>query len=117
MKKAIITKKINTYTIIHEFSHILGVDDYYDTSYLVTDTPLLNLDVMDATRGDHNPFTKFYLGFINKSKIVTTNSSVTLSLKDYGKTGDTIILANNFDEKLGIYQEYYVLMYYKKMKD
>lgn len=106
-------EKINTYTIIHEFSHILGADDYYDTSYLATNTPLLNLDVMDATRGDHNPFTKFYLGFINKSKIVTTNSSVTLSLKDYGKTGDTIILANNFDEKLGIYQEYYVLMYYK----
>ena len=106
-------EKINTYTIIHEFSHILGADDYYDTSYLVKDTPLLNLDVMDATRGDHNPFTKFYLGFITKSRIITTNNSVTLSLKDFEKTGDTIILANNFDEKLGIYQEYYVLMYYK----
>ena len=23
----------NTYTFIHEFAHILGADDYYDTSY------------------------------------------------------------------------------------
>ena len=103
---------MNTYTFIHEFAHILGLDDYYDTSYN-GDGPLDGADMMDAMMGDHNAYSKFNLGWITTSRLVVTNSSVTLKLEDFSKTGDTIILANNWDEKLGAYQEYYVLMYYK----
>ena len=103
---------MNTYTFIHEFAHILGLDDYYDTSYS-GDGPLEGADMMDAMMGDHNAYSKFNLGWITTSRLVVTNSSVTLTLEDFSKNGDTIILANNWDEKLGAYQEYYVLMYYK----
>lgn len=106
----------NTYTFIHEFGHVLGAEDYYDTSYLSPTQygPLDGIDVMDGMYGDHNPYTKFHYGWLTKSRLVTTDSSVTLTLEDFSKNGDTIILANDFDPTLGAYQEYYVLMYYKK---
>ena len=102
---------MNPYTFIHEFAHVLGVDDYYDTSY-ETD-PLQGCDVMDSMVGDHNAYTKFNLGWITSSRLVVTDSSVTLTLKDFSKFGDTIIIGNNWDDDLGAYQEYYVLIYYK----
>lgn len=101
---------LNPYTFIHEFSHILGADDYYDTA---GETTLLDgLDVMDSTMGDHNPYTKFNYGWITTSKLIVTDSSVTINLEAFAKDGDTIILANNWDEALGAYQEYYIIMYY-----
>ena len=105
------TSVINTYTYIHEFGHILGLDDYYDTAYVAA--PLDGADIMDSMLGDHNAFSKFNLGWITTSRLVVTDSRVTLTLEDFSKDGDTIIIANNWDENLGAYQEYYVLMYYK----
>ena len=104
------TSVVNTYTFIHEFAHILGLDDYYDTAYVTE--PLEGCDMMDAMLGDHNAFSKFNLGWITTSRLVTTTSSVTLTLEDFSKNGDTIIIANNWDEKLGAYQEYYIVVYY-----
>ena len=101
---------LNPYTFIHEFSHVLGADDYYDTSY--TEHPLGGADMMDFMQGDHNPYTKFNYGWITSSKLITTDSEVTVTLEAFGKSGDTIIIANNWDEKLGAYQEYFVVMYY-----
>ena len=31
---------------------------------------------------------------------------------DFSKNGDSIIIANNWDEELGAYQEYYIVVYY-----
>lgn len=102
---------MNTYTYIHEFGHILGLDDYYDTSGN-TEGPLNGCDVMDYMLGDHSAFSKFNLGWITESRLVTTDTSVTLTLEEFQKAGDTIIIANNWSEKLGAYQEYYILVYY-----
>ena len=102
---------MNTYTFIHEFGHILGADDYYDTEYV--NHPMDGLDVMDsAVLGDHNAYTKINYGWITESRLVVTDESITLTLEDFSKSGDTIIIATNWDEKLGAYQEYYVLVYY-----
>ncbi len=104
---------VNTYTYIHEFGHILGADDYYDTAGV--NEPMGGFDVMDAMMGDHNAFTKFNLGWVTTSRLVTTDTSVTLSLEDFSKNGDSIIIANDWDSTLGAYQEYYVLAYYKSV--
>ena len=103
---------MNTYTYIHEFGHILGADDYYDTEYESEYMPLDSCDIMDGMAGDHNPYTKFNLGWITEARLVTTKSSVTLTLESFTESGDAIIIANNFDEDLGAYQEYYVVVYY-----
>ena len=101
---------LNAYTFIHEFSHILGADDYYDTAY--EGSPMGGYDMMDAMTGDHNPYTKFNYGWLTSSKLIVTDSTVTVTLDAYSNAGDTLIIANNWDESLGAYQEYYVIMYY-----
>ena len=109
------TSRIDTYTLIHEFGHILGAPDYYDTEVTIKnsdDDPLRGLDVMDSTPGDHNPFTKIHYGWITESRLVTTDSEISVVLQPFSKTGDTIILANDWDESLGAYQEYYIIAYY-----
>ena len=98
---------------IHEFAHVLGVEDYYDTSETVASDPLYDADIMDNATGDHNAFTKFSLGWITESRLVTSDQTITLSLKPFSESGDTIIIANNFSEKFGAFQEYYILVYYK----
>ena len=103
------TNIINPYTFIHEFGHILGIDDYYDTAYV--GSPLDGYDIMDSMIGDHNAYTKFNLGWLTSSRLVT-GTSVTLTLEAFSKNGDTVILANNWDPDLGVYQEYYILVYY-----
>lgn len=108
------TSGINTYTYIHEFAHVLGSDDYYDTSYTNTYGPLDGYDVMDRKVGDHNPYTKIHYGWLTSSRVVVAEESVTLTLEAFAKNGDTIILANNWDPDLGAYQEYYLLCYYTK---
>ncbi len=108
------TSVLNTYTVIHEFGHVLGADDYYDTSYSsdIEDMPMGGCDIMDGMTGDHNAFTKFNYGWLTSSRLVVAGDSVTLTLEDFSKNGDTIILANNWDPTLGAYQEYYILAYY-----
>lgn len=103
------TTVMNPYTFIHEFSHVLGSDDYYDTSY--KNHPLDGLDMMDAMTGDHNPFSKFNYGWLTSSRLIT--DATTVELEAFDKAGDTIIIANNWSDSLGVYQEYYVLMYYR----
>ena len=105
------TSGMNTYTYIHEFGHVLGADDYYDTSYS-ENAPLEGCDIMDAMSGDHNAYTKFNFGWLTTSRLVTTDKSTTLTLEDFSKNGDTIIIANNWSDDLGAYQEYYVVVYY-----
>ncbi len=106
----------NTYTFIHEFGHVLGADDYYDTSYSGNSAPTDGHDIMDSELGDHNPYTKFNYGWIASSRLVTASNSVTLTLNAFDNSSsgtDTIIIANNWDSTLGAYQEYFVLIYYK----
>lgn len=102
---------MNTYTFIHEFGHVLGADDYYD--YSGVSEPMAGCDIMDGLLGDHNAFTKFNYGWLTASRLVVAEESVTLTLEDFSKNGDTIIIANNWDDALGAYQEYYVLVYLK----
>ncbi len=104
---------VSTYTYIHEFGHIIGADDYYDTAGV--GSPMGSYDVMDSMQGDHNAYTKFNYGWLTTSRLVTTDTSVTLTLTDFSENGDTIILANNWDPTLGAYQEYYIVVYYRSV--
>jgi M6 family metalloprotease-like protein len=104
------TTGINTYTYIHEFGHVLGADDYYDTAYV--GSPMGDFDMMDGMAGDHNAYSKFNYGWLTTSRLVVADESVTLTIEDFSKNGDTVLIANNWDETLGAYQEYYIVVYY-----
>lgn len=103
----------NIYTYIHEFGHVLGCIDYYDTTYDKDFCKCLDgYDVMDSMMGDHNPYSKMNYGWISDAKLLVANKPISLTLKSFTNTGDVLIIANNFIENLGIYQEYYIMVYY-----
>ena len=105
------TELINTYTFIHEFSHVLGSEDYYNYASGGVN-PLDGYDVMDNSIADHNAFTKMELGWVTDSKLITANKETTLTLKKFTETGETYIISNSYDESKGVFQEYWVLQYY-----
>ncbi len=100
----------NTYTYIHETAHVLGADDYYDTAGI--ENPLDGLDIMDSMHGDHNPYTKFNYGWLTSSKLIVAENDVTVCLQSFAESGDSVLIANDWDEDLGVYQEYFIVVYY-----
>lgn len=114
----IYTKKtsLTPFTLIHEFGHLLGLDDYYDTNYTRrTILSPIGIDVMDSTLVDHNPYSKSILGWINKAQFV--KESTDIAINNFERTGDYAIISNNFDAKLGPFQEYYIIAYYNGTKN
>ena len=104
-------KEINSYTLIHEFGHMIGLDDYYDTNYTERTflAPLDGHDVMDAEYTDQDAFSKLILGWISTPKFIKETCEITLS--SFEETGDIAIISNNFDETQGVFQEYYIIVY------
>lgn len=103
---------MNPYTYIHEFGHVLGADDYYDFSGTTSYGPMEGYDVMDAMTGDHNAFTKFNYGWVTSARLITAEDSVTLTMESFTETGDAVLIASNWSDSLGAYQEYYLVVYY-----
>ena len=102
--------QIDASTIIHETGHKLGLEDYYD--YAQDDGSgnewgLGGADMMDSTLGDHNPFSKLLLGWI-QPKVVT--ESMDLTLKPFSTSGDAYIITDDWNGSL--FDEYLLAMYY-----
>ncbi len=81
---------IDAHTYIHEFGHILGLDDYYD--YDGMHSPLCGVDMMDLNVGDHNAFTKYALGWTTPYVV---NSDCTITIGPEATTGDAIIVTSS----------------------
>ena len=102
--------QIDASTIIHETGHKLGLEDYYD--YAQDDGSgnewgLGGADMMDSTVGDHNPFSKLLLGWI-QPKVVT--ESMDLTLNPFSTSGDAYIITDDWNGSL--FDEYLLAMYY-----
>ena len=97
--------EIDAHTYIHEVGHILGLDDYYD--YGGKKAPLGYIDMMDGTIGDHNPFSKFALGWIDPI-VVIGDSDITL--RPFHSSGDVILINNNWNNTP--FDEYIMIEYY-----
>ena len=51
-------------------------------------------------------------GWINKARLLLIDEATSITIKSFEENGDVLIIANDFVEELGIYQEYYLMMYY-----
>ncbi|MCD8204111.1 MAG: hypothetical protein LUB56_03220 [Coprobacillus sp.] len=97
--------EIDAHTFIHEFGHILGLDDYYD--YDGIHSPLCGVDMMDLNVGDHNAFTKYALGWTTPYVV---NNDCTITIGPESTTGDAIIVtpsSKNFNGSA--FSEYFIL--------
>ena len=90
--------KIDTHTYIHEFGHVLGLNDYYD--YSGQYSPAGGFSMQDENIGSHDPYSLLTYGFVDPY-IVTDETTITIN--DFQSSGDVVLLANKpvnspFDE-------------------
>jgi hypothetical protein len=102
---------VDPHTFIHEFGHLLGLQDYYTYDALDGDWGAAGkLDMMDNNILDHNAYSKFLLEWINPYVIDNKQDTVTVTLEPFEKSGDAVIINNSFNRSP--YDEYLILEYY-----
>lgn len=101
----------DAHTYIHEFGHLLGLDDYYE--YPSNDyDPSGGQEMHSQNIGDENIYSKLCLGWI-QPYYVKTRSSVTITLNSaahYG-VGNAIILNDEWNKESPM-GEYIAIEYY-----
>lgn len=98
-----------------EVAQMLGLDALNDT---VGDSegnyrlPLGYTDLMDSATLDHNPFSKYLLGWIEPTKVYADalEGETTVELAPSSDSGDAILLA---PEATGLYDEYLLIDHYE----
>ncbi|MFO7968565.1 MAG: hypothetical protein R6U15_00445 [Candidatus Izemoplasmatales bacterium] len=99
---------INARTYIHETGHMLGLDDYYDYSSEDNyNSGGLGTFMMDYAIGDHDPFSKILLGWINPI-VIDRNSSI--DILPHLENGDVLLIIDEWNGT--IFDEYLLITYY-----
>jgi M6 family metalloprotease-like protein len=117
--------KGDPHTYIHEFGHLLGLTDYYNTSalpstfpdfssgdsiykrYQYTYGPTGKVDMMDYSIGDHTVLSKMLLNWTRPYVVTGTG---TIDLAPFAETGEAIILTNDWNGKA--FDEYLAIEFY-----
>ncbi len=104
--------QIDAHTLIHEFGHMLGLDDYYpnsesDKAFFPTGW----LDMMDGNILDHNCYSKSALGW-TIPKVVDGSAEVEISASY--NTGDCILIPSSHWNG-SIWSEYILLELYSPL--
>lgn len=90
-------EKPDSHTYIHETGHVLGLNDYYNTSKDASTSrqqPAGKVDMMDNNVGDHCAYSKYSLGWI---KPYVVNQEGSFKIKPFQENGDCIIISPNFN--------------------
>jgi M6 family metalloprotease-like protein len=106
----LVNNVIESKTFIHETGHMLGLEDYYDYNEgdgSGNEYGLGGADMMDYSLGDHNPWSKMILGWI-QPRVVTESMSV--ELLPYITTGEALIITDKWNGTL--FDEYIIAMYF-----
>lgn len=98
--------KINASTYIHETGHLLGLDDYYDTSG-ENKSYLGGADMMDNTVGDQDSYSKTILGWV-APKIVSSTQTITIN--SFESSGNCILIS--LDGTDSYFSEYLLIDFY-----
>ena len=104
---------VDAHTLIHEFGHILGADDYYNTTANSTGKtgyePTGGNIMMAYNILDHDAFNKLQYSWVTPS-YVTGSCEVTIS--SFEKSGDCILIADEDGWNGTAFDEYILLELY-----
>ena len=99
---------VDPHTFIHEFGHMLGLDDYYPNG--TTFSPLGGLDMMDLNIQDHNCFSKSLLGWCDPYVFDAEEEDV-ITLRPFESSGDCILIPSSSWNGTS-YDEYLMIDFY-----
>lgn len=100
--------QIDAHTYIHETGHLMGLNDYYDYTYM--SAPLGMYDMQDCNVGDHNVWTKAALGWINPIIIDTSKNIPAKVHLNPREDGGAIFITNGYSKTA--FDEFLVLELY-----
>lgn len=107
---------VNAETYIHELGHLMGMPDLYPYSDTLQFGPIGGFDMMDYNSGDHGPFNKLVLGWLQPLVATTGSYQVTLdaySTDNDGLNNTLLIPYNSNDLNDGnAFDEYLLVMFY-----
>ena len=105
--------KLNTETLIHESGHLFGLDDYYDYNQSIgPDGGIGGGDMMDNNVGDHNPYSKAILGWVEPTIVDSDllNEDFDITLRPFASSGDCVAIFKDWNSSL--YGEYFIIDFY-----
>lgn len=103
-------KLVDSHTLVHEFGHMLGLDDYYSYDENDSSAPLGRLDMMDYNIGGHNPYSKYLLGWI-EPRLITKEGLY--DLDSFVETGDVLLIPASLDDfSYSAFDEYLLVEFY-----
>ncbi|MCR4696211.1 MAG: hypothetical protein K5654_02760 [Lachnospiraceae bacterium] len=94
-------------TLIHEFSHNLGLIDYYDVSYSGIDA-VGQYDMQSNNYGEWNSFSKYAVGWIDPITVkdLEPGESVEKEIRPMSSSGDAIVIRPVGDKSNTPFSEY-----------
>lgn len=98
---------IDAHTFIHEFGHVLGLEDYYD--YSGQYVPAGGFSMQDQNIGSHDPYSVMTMGWADP---YIPNESCTIEIGAFQKTNELILLAPEWNEYDSPFDEYLLLELY-----
>lgn len=96
--------------LVHEFSHNLGLIDYYDVTYRGIDA-VGQFDMQSSNQGDWNAYSKLAVGWMDPQVVTGLESgeSVELTIGSLALTDDVIIIPAAGTEYEGPFSEYIMI--------
>lgn len=100
----------NTSTLIHEFSHLMGLIDYYDTGYSGIDA-VGGFDMQSNGVGDWNAYSKLAVGWMTPQVVtgLASGESIELTIGSSALTSDVIVIPAAGTEYDGPFGEYMMI--------
>ena len=98
--------KLDSHTFIHEFGHILGLEDLYDYGSKGY-TPAGVFSMQDYNIGSHDPFSAIALGW---TEAIVPTESCTIELKSFQEGNQVVLLTNNYTGS--VFDEYLLVELY-----
>ncbi len=103
----------HTSTIIHEFGHMFGLYDLYDTVNDSEIFPAGMATMQDISSAGHDPYSVMALGWANPyvfdSSDTTLDNQIEIEISDFQSSGDLILLSNSWNANDSVFDEYILI--------